>query len=68
LEDHNKEHVDPQKLKNVLSPLALNMVQIDELTWKCKGRLSSRVFKNLERFFKEFIDFTPKKDTSNVEE
>ena len=44
------------------------MIQIDELTWKCKGRLSSRVFKNLERFFKEFIDFTPEKDTSNVEE
>lgn len=55
LDDLNLEVIDKVKLTNVLRPLALMFVQIDELTFKMSNGLSYRVFEQIERLLKEFV-------------
>lgn len=62
IEDKEIEEIDPVKLKFILKPLVSMFLQIDELTFKCKRQLSQHCFVQIERFIKEIIDITTKRD------
>lgn len=49
----------------MLRPLAMMFVQIDELTYKTEKALSYRVFAQIERLIKEFVDYSGQMQTKD---